>query len=214
VAILRRCEVLRRRLPAVEHPLVNRVAAADPDELGGKARWVLADELHLTRGEAGRRLTEAAELGPRRSLTGQPLDPVHPVVATAQRNGQIGATPIAVIRSFFTYLPDNIDTTPLARAEAELTELAAGYRPDQLATLAHRMADHLHPDGNYTDEQRAKRRGVVLGPQDRDGMSPISGYLDPQARATLDAVSPASGRCPQAAGPPRACATPTTPPPA
>ncbi len=57
VAILRRCEMLRRRLPAVEHPLVNRVAAADPAEVGGKARWVLADELHLTRGEAGRRIS-------------------------------------------------------------------------------------------------------------------------------------------------------------
>jgi len=42
---------------AVEHPLVNRVAAADPAEVGGKARWVLADELHLTRGEAGRRIS-------------------------------------------------------------------------------------------------------------------------------------------------------------
>ncbi|NDJ91877.1 DUF222 domain-containing protein, partial [Mycolicibacter kumamotonensis] len=157
VAILRRCEVLRRRLPAVEHPLVNRVTAADPAEVGGKARWVLADELDLTRGEAGRRITEAAELGPRRSLTGEPLDPVRPAVAAAQRKGQIGAAHIAVIRSFFTFLPDGIDAATVARAEAELAELAAGYRPDQLATLAHRMADHLHPDGNYTAEYRAKR---------------------------------------------------------
>ncbi|ORW89621.1 HNH endonuclease signature motif containing protein [Mycolicibacter terrae] len=212
VALLRRCEVLRRRLPALEHPMVNRLAAADPDELGGKARWVLADELHLTRGEAGRRITEAAELGPRRTLTGQPLDPVHPVVATAQRNGEIGAAHIAVIRSFFTYLPDDIDTTTLARAEAELTELAAGYRPDQLATLAHRMADHLHPDGNYTDEERAKRRSLVLGPQDRDGMSPISGYLDPHARATLDAVLArwaAPGMCNPDDPTPCVAATPT-----
>jgi len=188
LALLGRCELLRRRLPAVEHPLVNQIAATDPVELGGKPRWVLADELHLTRGEAARRISDAAELGSRRTLTGEPLEPVLPTAAIAQRDGQIGAAHIAVIRSFFTYLPVDIDAATLVRAERELTELAAQYRPEQLAKLAQRMADCLHPDGNYSDDERAKRRGVVLGPQDRDGMTPIKGYLDPQARATLDAV--------------------------
>ncbi|MGC2655917.1 MAG: hypothetical protein WA317_20515, partial [Mycobacterium sp.] len=37
VAMLARCETLRRRLPALEHPLINQVAAqADQAELGGK----------------------------------------------------------------------------------------------------------------------------------------------------------------------------------
>ncbi|WP_131809608.1 DUF222 domain-containing protein, partial [Mycolicibacter sinensis] len=188
VALLQRCERLRRRLPAVEHPLVNQVAATDPAELGGKPRWVLADELHLSRGEAGRRLAEAAELGPRRTLTGEPLEPVLPAVAAAQRAGAIGAAHIEVIRKFFDYLPDGLDTATLVQAETELSELAGQYRPEQLAKLAGRMADHLHPDGNYTDADRAKRRSLVLGPQDRDGMTPIKGHLDPQARATLDAV--------------------------
>ncbi|WP_046300986.1 HNH endonuclease signature motif containing protein [Mycobacterium sp. UM_Kg27] len=188
LALLRRCERLRRRLPAVEHPLVNRLAATDPAELGGKPRWVLADELHLTRGEAGRRITEAAELGPRRSMTGETLAPTLSSVATAQRAGKIGAAHIAVIRSFFHYLPDTVDAGTLTQAEQHLTALGTDCRPDELAKLAQRLADHLHPDGNYTEDDRAKRRGVVLGPQDRDGMSPIKGYLDPQARATLDAV--------------------------
>ncbi|MGB3662041.1 MAG: hypothetical protein WBA04_03945, partial [Mycolicibacter algericus] len=39
LALLQRCETLRRRLPAVEHPMVNHVAATDPEELGGKPRW-------------------------------------------------------------------------------------------------------------------------------------------------------------------------------
>jgi hypothetical protein len=188
VALLRRCEKLRRRLPAVEHPLVNQLAAADPAEVGGKPRWVLADELHITRGEAGRRIAEAAELGARRTLTGEPLEPVLPTVATAQRAGTISTAHIAVIRSFFSYLPADIDAGTLAQAEAHLADLGAQCRPDELARLASRLADHLHPDGNHTDDDRAQRRGVVLGPQDRDGMSPIKGYLDPQARATLDAV--------------------------
>ncbi|MGB3474270.1 MAG: HNH endonuclease signature motif containing protein [Mycobacterium sp.] len=188
LALLRRCERLRRRLPAVEHPIVNRLAATDPAEIGGKPRWVLAEELHIGRGEAGRRITEAAELGARRTLTGEPLEPALPAVAAAQRAGSIGPAHIAVIRSFFTYLPDHIDPGTLAQAEQHLTELGTGCRPDELAKLAQRLADHLHPDGNYSDDDRAKRRGIVLGPQDRDGMTPIKGYLDPQARATWDAV--------------------------
>lgn len=188
LALLRRCEKLRRRLPAVEHPLVNQVAAADPVEIGGKPRWALADELHITRGEAGRRITDAAELGPRRAMTGEPLEPVLPSLATAQRQGQAGAEHIAVIRSFFRYLPADIDASTLTQAEAHLSDLATRCRPDELAKLAQRLADHLHPDGNYSDEDRAQRRGIVLGPQDHDGMTPIKGYLDPQARATWDAV--------------------------
>ncbi|BBZ21985.1 hypothetical protein MHIB_04030 [Mycolicibacter hiberniae] len=188
LALLQRCEKLRRRLPALEHPLVNRVAATEPTEIGGKPRWVLADELHLTRGEAGRRIAEAAELGARRSLTGEPLEPVLPAVSAAQRAGQISPAHIAVIRSFFSYLPPDIDPGTLTHAERHLTELATHYRPEELTKLAQRLADHLHPDGNHTDEQRARRRGLTLGSQDRDGMSPITGHLDPQARATLDAV--------------------------
>ncbi|TDH48626.1 DUF222 domain-containing protein, partial [Mycobacterium eburneum] len=58
--MLERCEVLRRQLPAVEHPLINQLADyADASELGAKLRWALADRLLITRGEAGRRITEA-----------------------------------------------------------------------------------------------------------------------------------------------------------
>ncbi|BBY34802.1 hypothetical protein BST33_18530 [Mycolicibacter minnesotensis] len=212
LALLRRCEKLRRRLPAVEHPLVNRLAATDPGELGGKPRWVLADELHIARGEAGRRIAEAAELGDRRTLTGEPLPPVRPAVATAQRDGRIGAGHIAVIRSFFHYLPTDIDPGTLAQAEQHLTALGTTCRPDELAKLATRLADHLHPDGNHSDDDRAQRRGILLGPQGRDGMSPIKGFLDPQARATLDAVLArwaAPGMCNPADATPCTSGTPT-----
>ena len=46
----------------------------------------------------------------------------------------------------------------------------------------------LNPDGNFTDVDRARRRGITVGPQGADGMSRISGYLDPELRAGLDAV--------------------------
>ncbi|TDZ83118.1 hypothetical protein DE4585_01913 [Mycobacteroides salmoniphilum] len=46
----------------------------------------------------------------------------------------------------------------------------------------------LNPDGEFSDVDRARRRGISIGQQGFDGMSPISGLLDPETRAYLDAV--------------------------
>ena len=47
----------------------------------------------------------------------------------------------------------------------------------------------LDQDGEApTDAERARRRHLILGKQGADGMSEIRGLLDPEARATLDAV--------------------------
>lgn len=48
--------------------------------------------------------------------------------------------------------------------------------------------DCLNPDGRHSDEDRARRRGLSLGRQGLDGMSRISGWLTPEARAGLEAV--------------------------
>ncbi|HET9875237.1 MAG TPA: HNH endonuclease signature motif containing protein [Mycobacterium sp.] len=189
LALLQRCETVRRRLPAVEHPLINQLATqTDAAELGGKPHWALADRLGITRGEAKRRIDEAAELGPRCTLQGQPLAPVLPATAAAQRTGHLGAGHVRVIRDFFNQLPDDIDVETRGRAEADLAAVGANHRPDELAKLATRLFDRLVPDGLFSDVERAKRRTLLLGHQDRDGMSSITGWLTPEARATLDAV--------------------------
>jgi hypothetical protein len=46
----------------------------------------------------------------------------------------------------------------------------------------------LNPDGEFSDEHRARRRGITLGAQHQDGMSAITGWLNPQLRAGLDAL--------------------------
>ncbi|HEX7322851.1 MAG TPA: HNH endonuclease signature motif containing protein [Mycobacterium sp.] len=189
LALLQRCEVLRRRLPAVAHPLINSLAEqASPAELGGKLSWALADRLRISRAEARRRIDDAAELGPRRTLTGQPLEPVLAATAAAQRAGQLGGAHVQVIRGFWGHLPDDVDIETRVTAEAQLTEYATQFRPDQLGRLAERLLDCLHPDGNFSDIERTRRRSLTLGRPDTAGMTPINGWLDPQARATLDAV--------------------------
>jgi Domain of unknown function (DUF222) len=189
LALLQTCEKVRRWLPAVEHPVINQLSdQADQSELGGKLAAALADRLRITRAEASRRIHEAADLGERRALNGEPLAPVMPATAQAQRNGVIGFGHVAVIRGFFHRLPDFIDIETRQKAEAHLARLAGEHRPDELARLADTLTDCLNPDGDFTDIDRAKRRGLTIGKQDMDGMSPITGYLSPEARATLDAV--------------------------
>jgi len=187
--VLERWEQMRRWQPAVEHALINQLAEqADPTELGGKLAPALANRLRISRAEASRRIHEAADLGQRRALNGEPLPPVLPATAEAQRNGEVGAGHVAVIRSFFHRLPDFVDIETRQKAEAQLARLAGEHRPDELAKLANKLTDCLNPDGDFTDTDRARRRGITIGRQDIDGMSPISGYLSPEARATLDAV--------------------------
>jgi hypothetical protein len=187
--VLERWEQMRRWQPAVEYPLINQLSQqAEPTELGGKLAPALANRLRISRGEASRRIHEAADLGERQALNGEPLERVMPATAEAQRNGIIGTGHVAVIRSFWHRLPDFVDIETRQKAEAQLARLASDHRPDELAKLADTLTDCLNPDGDFTDVDRAKRRAITIGKQDIDGMSPISGYLSPEARATIDAV--------------------------
>ena len=156
--------------------------------MGGALPAALANRLLISRADAARRIHEAADLGQRRAFNGEPLQPALPATAEAQRNGDLGAGHLAVIRGFCHRLPDFVDIETRAKAEAQLARLSREHRPDELAKLADTLTDCLHPDGDYTDIDRAKRRGITIGRQDLDGMSAIRGHLTPEARATLDAV--------------------------
>jgi hypothetical protein len=186
---LERIESVRRQLPVAEHVLINGIVEhATPAEIGGVLGQVLADRLRVTRAEAARRIGEAEVLGPRTGLTGERMGPLWAATAAGQRAGDIGAAQVREIRRFFKQLPGWVDEPTRELAERDLVTLGAGYRPDELRVAAAAMADAINPDGNFCDEQRARRRGIRLGSQGVDGMSPISGYLTPEARAGLDAV--------------------------
>jgi hypothetical protein len=169
--------------------LINHLARqASVEELGGKLDHALADRLRISRAEATRRVKEAADLGPRHGLTGEPLPPLLAATATAQRAGMLGAGHIAVIRGFYRRLPGWIDQPTRDRVEADLADHATHYRPEELNGLARTLQDCLNPDGTFTDEDRARQRGLTLGNQQVDGMSALRGLITPELRATLEAV--------------------------
>ena len=189
LALLERLEHEARRLPVGGYALINQLSQhADETELGGKLASALANRLRISRAEASRRIHEAEDLGERMALTGEPLEPALPATAAAQRAGHLGAAHVAVIRGFVHRLPDFVDIETRAKAEAQLARLGTQHRPDELGKLADKLTDCLNPDGNFSDDDRARRRGITIGRQDIDGMSVISGCLTPEARATIDAV--------------------------
>lgn len=178
-----------RQAPVAGHALINQIAEqADEKALGGRLPAVLAGRLRISRAEARRRVAEAADLGPRRALTGEALPPLLTATATAQRQGRIGGEHIKVIRGFLRRLPDFVDLGTREHVHADLTEKATQFGPEDLAQLAQHAMDCINPDGDYTDADRARRRGLTLGRQGADGMSRLTGYLTPEARASIEAL--------------------------
>src|SRR5690242_3697932 len=91
VAALDELEILSCQLPTQSHRMLARLQVeTTAKEMGAKSwREVLAIRWRISTSEAGRRLAEAAVLGPRSTPTGAPLDPVLPCTALAQARGQI-----------------------------------------------------------------------------------------------------------------------------
>ena len=186
---LEKLEQEARRLPVPGHALINQIAEqADEETLGGRLPAVLATRLRITRVEARRRVAEAADLGPRHALTGELLPPLLAATANAQREGRVGVDHIKIIRRFLHRLPTFVDLATREHVHTDLAAKATQFAPEDLAQLADHIMDCVHPDGDYTDADRARRRGVTLGDQGPDGMSRLTGLLTPVARATVEAM--------------------------
>jgi hypothetical protein len=127
-------EELTCQLPAQWHRGLARLQTeTTPKELGAKS-WkdVLRIRWRISATEAGKRLAEAAELGPRRALTGQPLAPVLEATAAAQGAGQINAEHVDKIRDAMGRLPGWVDAPTREQIETDLVRIAAGVGPTEL----------------------------------------------------------------------------------
>jgi hypothetical protein len=190
VAVLARLESVSRRQPVVGHRLLGKlVRDGSARELGAKSvTEVLTTALRISPTDANRRLKDAAELGARTALTGEPLPPLLPHVAAGQAAGRIGAEHIAIIRNFFKHLPVWVDQPTRDLAETQLADVAGTLGPEDLRKAADLIAALVNPDGEFSDAERARKRDFTIGRQGPDGMSTVSGQITPELRATLEAV--------------------------
>ncbi|MGB6208940.1 13E12 repeat family protein [Mycobacterium sp.] len=167
--------------------------ADPPDEAGAIAamRSALWGRLRITPGEITRRVKLAARIRPRRSLTGPPVPPELPELAAAVEAGAVGDDHIRAVCRAVDVLPARVSPTEVIAAERTLVEHATQVDAGIVSKLGQRIADYLNPDGLFSDEDRARRRGLSVGPQGPDGMSKLSGLLDPEARAYVEAIEAA-----------------------
>ncbi len=180
----------------VNRGLMYRIFAeiADPpDEVNSIAlmRSQLWDRLRITPNEITRRFKLSARIRPRRSLTGPTLMPELPELAAAVEAGAVGDDHIRSVCRSIDVLPACVAPVDVEAAERTLVRHAANVDAGIVAKLGQRIADYLNPDGLFSDEDRARRRGLHLGPQGPDGMSRLSGLLDPQCRAYFEAIAAA-----------------------
>ncbi|TXI57350.1 HNH endonuclease signature motif containing protein [Mycolicibacter arupensis] len=190
VTVLARREALAWRAPVVDHRILARlVTEGDPGALGAcSLTKALAERLRISSASARRRLAEAAELGPRAAVTGEPLDPVLPELAAAQAAGQIGPEHVAIARKALAKIPTAVSAAYRQRAARDLAVLASQFGPETFQRLAEHLVAVLDPDGDFTDRERLARRGLRLGRQGIDGMSSLSGHITPELRATLEPI--------------------------
>ncbi|WP_156744448.1 DUF222 domain-containing protein, partial [Mycobacterium sp. E740] len=161
LALLDELEFERRRQPAVEHQLIHGLVSESTPGAVGATSWsdALQQRLRISAAEAKRRLNDAADLGPRTALTGEALEPKLGHLAKRQAGGEVGAEHIRIIRKFFDDLPAAVDYQTRECCEETLARLAAEHTPEALRKAADRLAAYLNPDGDFSDVDRAQKRG-------------------------------------------------------
>ncbi|WP_330255149.1 HNH endonuclease [Nocardia sp. NBC_00565] len=190
IAAMRTLERCSRMLAAVAtNTVVETTQRCLPADLGaGTPKRFLMQCLGLSHQEAARRIATADTLGTWHTA-GQACPPKLPHTATAHTAGDISADNAARVAAVMKRVPHHTEPEHRDAAERILVDLARTGSPDDIGDVGARILGHLDPDGTLADDKdRARMRGITVGPQRPDGMSPISGEITPTLRALLDAV--------------------------
>ena len=180
----------------VNRGLMYRMFAqiADPPDEAGCVPVLahsLSARLRIPPREVTRRMKVAARICARRQLTGPPLPPELPLVADAVQAGTIGEDHLRAITAAIDRLPSCVSLQDRTDVEASLVREAAKNDAEIVKAVGRRIDEIFNPDGDFDETDRARRRGLVLGPQGPDGMSRLRGWIDPETRAYVEASTAA-----------------------
>jgi uncharacterized protein DUF222/HNH endonuclease len=186
-------EINARRQTAVGCALIAELAGRGvAGELGYPSTGVLlAERLRIGRREAAGRVRLASDLGPRRAITGETLEPRFPQVAAALAEGTISARHATVITATVDGLPDRVLTdepTLAGQVAPTLLGHARTVDPDRLAVLARTVATCLDPDGQLVAEQDHERRRDATLTMLSDGSGRLTATLTGEATAVWQTV--------------------------
>jgi len=183
-------EVARRQLDAAQ-----QVVVAEIDRQGSFYEFgctstpgLLTHLLKVSPYEAKARVARARDLGPRRGLTGEPLEPILPITAEAVQAGEISCGHVDVIAKCLDRIPAELSYEASAAAEQFLVTSAKHEHPGQLKRTAQMLLARLDPDGvEPRDEEVESRRAFGLR-KHSDGSSSPTGRFTAEKTAMWEAV--------------------------
>ena len=192
VEMAERLETQERLNRALMYRVFGQIADP-PDEVGMVPEVLgrLCGRLRIPTREVKRRFKLAARIRPRRQLIGPALAAPLPALADAVAAGALGEDHLKVITKVMDVLPSCTSEADRVEVETTLVGEAKKHDADFVAELGKRIDEVFNPDGHYDEADRARRRGLALGPQGSDGMSRLQGLIDPETRAYLEAVTAA-----------------------
>ncbi|WP_158716400.1 HNH endonuclease signature motif containing protein [Blastococcus sp. Marseille-P5729] len=194
IGMAQRLEAHRTRLIMVDSYVIE---AATEDRLqdhvcASSIPLALCQVLHISSGEANARAKRAQQLVPQNGFSSGATPPRLPLLADAVRDGAgVSSGQVDVICKAMSRVVQNPDLTHEKRELAEhlLVHQAARLTHKELEVAAEKVEEVVNPDGTLpSDEVAAARRGVVIGPEGRDGTHKISGALTREGKALFDAA--------------------------
>ena len=209
VGFLQGWERFRNRLALVDHQAVRAAQKAElADELcHSTLPRALAATLRLSVGEAARRVRAAEALTGRMSMTGQPLAPVRPHLAAAQRDGEISPEQVDLVERALAKVDRvGFDPDAVAWGEQQLAGWAGQFGPRDLRRLAEQVVDRIDPDGTLPDDRiQQDRRHFTMQPTKDGGYAgefrltaaagvKLQAVLGPLARSRINTVETADGQ--------------------
>ncbi|MFD1815248.1 HNH endonuclease signature motif containing protein [Rhodococcus gannanensis] len=191
VEVIQRLETSLRKAAAVGNRLVvEAVERSIPGNLACRSvNEFLIQTLRISGADAAARVKRARKTGVWHNISGENLEPTLPDTAAALATGAIGTDHVRAIAQIMRKIPHGTDTDHIEVAETILSDAARSTTPEDVTTIGLHLLAHLAADGNAPDERDRKRmRGLRIGKQGADLMTPISGLLDPETRALLEPV--------------------------
>ncbi|WP_338181150.1 DUF222 domain-containing protein, partial [Jatrophihabitans sp.] len=180
------------RLASVQRNVVGEIDTRGVAEEFGCASpgQLLHDQLLIDHVEARARVRAARSFSQRRTLTGEELEPVVPLVAAALAAGEVSLAHGTVIAELLDRLPGEIEAVHGIAVQEFLLEQSRLVDPKTLRQLAVRIEATLDPDGRADRERDLERRRFFRLVAHADGSSTAAGRLTPEAtvvwRTVLD----------------------------
>src|SRR6476620_6923726 len=196
VGYLQRLEQGRNRLAVLDHALIADCLAHDlPGELTQTSMTrVLTQALRISVVAVSLKKKAAEQVGDRVGITGQPMDPIRPVLAAAQRRGDVTPEQVQIIAKGLAAVDRaGFDPADIAIGEQILTAAAVTVGPKDLQGRTDRVVDAINPDGSRPrDELNQDRRFFHLRPTSDGayrGEFRLTGALGAKLEAILGPLS-------------------------